>query len=70
MARVTDTLFVGFAISPDHPLRREVDPSSVDVKVIATRQFQQCAEYNVVLQKLTDIVKEQLAIHHAYTFRQ
>ena len=68
MARIADTMFIGFAISPDHSRRREVDLDSINVQVIATRQIQQHAGYNTVLEQLTNIVKTQLAIPHVYTF--
>src|ERR1700723_2167187 len=70
MARIAGTPFGGFAISADHPLGCSLTPDSVDVKVITSRQFQQYPEYNTVLEEITAVVREHLAVRHAYTFQQ
>ena len=70
MSRVADTLFVGFAISPDHPLERPLHPDNVNVHMIATRQFQQHPEYAPIIQELEEIVREQLGVRHVFGFRE
>src|SRR5882762_1600804 len=70
MSRVADTLFIGFAISPDHSPEHPLEPDSVDIKVITTCQFRQYPEYARIVQELEDTVREQLGTRHVFGFRQ
>ena len=70
MSRVADTLFVGFAISPDHSLKEALHPENIDIKVIMTRQFQQHPEYLEILDELKRIVQSKLGVPHVFKFRE
>ncbi|KAI0744407.1 hypothetical protein C8Q76DRAFT_687840 [Earliella scabrosa] len=67
-ARLADVLFVGFAVRPEWDAGTPLSAAGVEVKVVASRQFQQNPAYSRVLDKLQSIVREELAIPHILHF--
>ncbi|KAI0640944.1 hypothetical protein C8Q79DRAFT_424235 [Trametes meyenii] len=63
-ARTADTLFLGFGIQPEWPPSRPLRASDINVRVVATRQFQQTPAFRHALEKIHKIVQEELALPH------
>src|SRR5882724_8132828 len=68
MERLSDTMFVGFAISPEWDSSLPLDPASLQIDIVYSRQFQQIDSYQPALQRIVDIVRQEFALPHVYSF--
>ena len=68
MERLSDTMFVGFAISPEWDPSLPLDPANLQIDMVYSRQFQQIDSYQPALQRILNIVWEEFALPHVYSF--
>lgn len=68
MGRLTDSLFVGFAVSPAWKHGSDLDPTAIPVEVVASRQIAQHPRYQEAVQALQKIFQDELAFPHIYSY--
>ncbi len=68
MSRLTDTMFIGFAVRPDWNHRDQLSPARINIETVFSRHLQQNPRYQYALQLLENIVREEFAFPHVYNF--
>lgn len=69
VSRLADVLVIGFAVRPEWNPNEPLEPSRINVEKIVSRQVQQVAGMPAIVNRLEEIVKEQLAATHILGFR-
>lgn len=69
MARVADSLFVGFSIQPEWDLSKPLHEDNIHVDVVLSRQFHQFPEFKAVVEDLVEIVKVRICAPHILQLR-
>lgn len=64
MARVADSLFIGFAVNPEWDLMKPYNKDEVHIDLVLSRQFQQYPQLRAAVDKLLSIVRSDLCGHH------
>lgn len=64
MARVSDSLFIGFALNPEWDLMKPLHEDEIQIDLVLSRQFKQYPQLKTVADKLLSIVCAELCTPH------
>ncbi|EMD33915.1 hypothetical protein CERSUDRAFT_97844 [Gelatoporia subvermispora B] len=70
VARLTDAFFIGIAVRPEWDTSVPLEPSSVQVDFILSRQFQQNSSWMQAVSKIRSIIQNELAVPHILAFHR
>jgi len=68
MERLSDAMFIGFAIRPEWDPSTPLDPAKIQIDPVYSRHFQQIDSYRPALQHILDIIRQDLSVPHVYGF--
>lgn len=68
MDNVADVLFIGFVVRPEWDLSVPLDPQNLKVEAITSHHTKQHPAYQQVVDNLRNIIQDQVAFPHVYTY--
>ena len=68
MERLSDAMFIGFAIHPEWDPSTPLNPAKIQIDLMYSRHFQQIDSYRLALQRIQDIIRQELSVPHVYGF--
>ena len=70
MDRLTNTMFIGFAVCPEWDTSIPLDLKNIHIEPIYSRHFQQSDHYCTVFHRVLNIIRQDIAFPHVYGFAE